>query len=330
MQNQTEEIINLNRTKMVDGLKKLQEQNIITENEKSQLSQRLNQDLDHYLQHQDIDADGIDKMFLASVKSFENIKINQAVFLVISEAYYAIASQRMMKDFPKIEMAIQTNTANTRRNWFEKYQKTEDKFADLILQIQREKKLAFHKAVTNEDFDDIIALVTKIKNDSTLTNATIKKDLIDGMEKYADKEDTAKSQIFNFYYGIAYIKNIEIINEINIYQNKNRKKPEPPSYIKLKSQTAGRFKVLLDEGMITAEQHNFITQMMLQDIARFEANAAMDKDKAKERLLNILAKLKDEELDTEDREAISEIYFQLSQKAGVDINNNLNKWLYDF
>lgn len=107
---QTAEIINLNRKTIADELLKLQQENGISAKDATQLNKRLNEDLDHYLLHQDIDAKGIEQLFLASVKSFEHIKINQSVFSVILVAYHSITSQRMMRDSPKMDMTIQLNT----------------------------------------------------------------------------------------------------------------------------------------------------------------------------------------------------------------------------
>lgn len=326
---QTAEIISMNGKKITDELLKLQQENLISAKDASQLNKRLNEDLDHYLLHQDIDTKGIEQLFLESVKSFENIKINRSVFTVIQSAYHSITSQRMMRDPAKIDMTIQLNTNNMMNQWFENYQTDGDKLTDLITQVQKEKRLALDKDITAAEYDEMINTVNKIKNDSLISKEQLKEMLIAGMRKHANKSNNSNLAILNVYGAIDRIKKLGIEKELSAIYEKKWVKPKEPSYAEMKQQVTSRFTVLLKEEHISQNEFTLLTNTLINDIAYCESAAINDKGKIKEQLLKGLSILKPMALDTEDREAITDWYFMLSQKKGVDIKNELNKWLYD-
>lgn len=99
-----------------------------------------------------------------------------------------------------------------------------------------------------------------------------------------------------------------------------------PTYLKLKADILGRFKVLLSEEMITSLEYKFYTETITKDIRFCETNT--DTAKVKLQLLAGLRKMENAELDTEDREAIVGCYFILFEKHGIDMKKQLNKWLY--
>lgn len=104
-------------------------------------------------------------------------------------------------------------------------------------------------------------------------------------------------------------------------------KPLPlPTYIKLKADMLGRFKLLLSEEMISSLEYRHYTETITKDIRFCETNT--DTAKVKLQLLAGLRQMENAELDTEDREAIVDCYFILSEKHGIDIKKQLNKWLY--
>ncbi len=331
MKSQTEEIININRPLLNDDLKKLADEKIITQDEFKQIHERLNADLDYYLKHQDIDLKGLEKMFFETIKSFENIKINQAIFIVISSrTYHLITSQIAMRQFPikQEDYAIQSQLKNVMNNWFDNYQNDSEKMADLISDINKQKELKIYADISSSEYDEILSTITRIKNETTISNHELKKILTDGMLKYCNKSNESNLAILNIYGGIDRIKKLGINKQLSEIYQKKWTKPKEPSYAEIKQQVSSRFKMLLTEEMIS--QHNFdtFTKTIIQDVDFCEKNT--DKTQIKTQLLSSLKKLKTAELDTEDREAITDWYFILSQKKEVDIKIELNKWLYDF
>ncbi|ERJ57399.1 hypothetical protein [Sphingobacterium paucimobilis] len=99
-----------------------------------------------------------------------------------------------------------------------------------------------------------------------------------------------------------------------------------PTYTKLKADMLARFKLLLSEEMITSLEYRHYTETITKDIRFCETNT--DTAKVKLQLLDGLQKMENAELDTEDREAIVDCYFILSEKHGIDIKRQLHKWLY--
>ncbi len=127
---QIEEIINLNRIHLADDLKKLEDQNIITQSESQQMNEQLNADFDFYLTHQEIDLKGLEKMFFETIKSFENIKINQPIFIVISSrVYHVITGQITVRQSPikQEDYIIQSQLNNVMNDWFDNYQSENEK-----------------------------------------------------------------------------------------------------------------------------------------------------------------------------------------------------------
>src|SRR5690554_219218 len=331
MKSQTEEVINLNREKMNADIKALQQQQIITSKEANQIAERLNADLDYYLWHQDIDLPGLEKRFFETVNSFENIEITQPIFAVISGTYYMITGSISVKDYPKISkenFEVQPKLNTIMNNWFDNYQNDTEKIADLIAQINKQKELKIYTDISLTEYDEMISTITRIKNDTAISNDELRKIVTDGMLKYCNKSNESNLAILNIYAGIDRIKKLGIDKELSeIYQQKWTK-PKEPDYSEIKQQTSSRFQMLLSEEMITKQEFTFYTKTIVGDVAFCEKN----KDKAliKTQLLSSLKKLKMAELDTEDREAIVDWYFLLSQKSKIDIKNDLNKWLYDF
>ncbi len=110
-------------------------------------------------------------------------------------------------------------------------------------------------------------------------------------------------------------------------EQRSSSKPLPlPTYIKLKADMIGRFKLLLSEEMISSLEYRHYTETITKDIRFCETNT--DTAKVKLQLLASLQQMENAELDTEDREAIVDCYFILSEKHGIDIKRQLNKWLY--
>ncbi|AZB01839.1 DUF4844 domain-containing protein [Chryseobacterium joostei] len=161
-----------------------------------------------------------------------------------------------------------------------------------------------------------------------ISNEELKKILTDGMMKYCNKSNESNLAILNIYDGINRIKKLGIDEQLSTIYQKNWTKPKEPDYAEIKQQVSGRFKMLLTKEMITKQEFENYTQTIIQDVEFCEKNK--DKEQIKARLLLSLKSLKNAGLDTEDREAISEWYFLLSQKNKIDIKNDLNKWLYDF
>lgn len=328
---QTEEIINLNRTQLNDDLNKLEKQKIITKTQSKQINERLNSDFDYYLKHQDIDLKGLEKMFFETVKSFENIKINQSIFIVISSrTYHTITSQIAIREFPikQENYVIQSQLNKVINDWFDSYQNDSEKIADVIFQTNKEKELKSYPDISSSEYDDIISALTRIKNDSTISNDELKKILTEGMLKYCNKSNNSNLAILNIYSSIDRIKKLGIAKQLSDIYQKKWTKPKEPTYPEIKQQVLGRFKALLTADVISEQEYQSYTQIIIRDVEFCEKNK--DKAQVKAQLLSGLKKLKTAELDTEDREAITDWYFILAQKTGVDIKNDLNKWLYDF
>jgi hypothetical protein len=326
MNNQTTEIINHNRTQLSDNLKKLESQKIISSAESKQISDRLNSDFDYYLQHQDIDFKGVEKMFSETTKSFENIKINRSIFTVIQSTYHAITAQITMRHMPmkQEDYKIGVDLVQVANQWFENYQSDEDKLTDLITQIDKEKQLNHYPDISADEYDQIINTVTKIKADTTISDTELKKILMDGMQTYCNKSNGSNLSILNMYDAVNRIKKLGISEELSAVCQRNQSKPKEPSYSEIKQQVLGRFKILLTEEMISQGDFELLTSTILNDVEFCEKHT--DKPEIKAQLLSGLKKLKIVELDTEDREAITDWYFILSQKAGVDIKSDLNTW----
>lgn len=330
MKNQTEEIININRELMNNDIKALQQQKIISETEAKQIQEQLNADLDHYLQHQNIDLPGLEKMFLETVKSFENIKINQAIFSVIIRAYGNITGQITMRNSPikQEDYAVQSQLNKVMNNWFDDYQNESEKITDLITQINNQKQAKIYPDISSAEYDEMISTITRIKNDTTLSSDEIKKILTAGMLKYCNKSNDANLAILNIYNGMDRIKKLGIHEELMaIYQNKHSQ-AKVPTYAEMKQQVSERLKILLTEEMIDQLQYELLITKINKDIGFCESNA--NKELVKPQLLSSLKKLKAMELDTEDREAVAEWYFLLAQKSKINISKELNVWLYDF
>lgn len=98
------------------------------------------------------------------------------------------------------------------------------------------------------------------------------------------------------------------------------------SYAELKNQITTRFKVLEMEEMITGEERKYLTGILISDVEFFENNS--DTVALKNQVLISLKKMKTAELDTEDREAIAHWYFVLTQKKAINVEDDLNRWLY--
>lgn len=330
MKSQTEEMINLNRVNLNADLKKLKEEKTITQNEFKQIQERLNADLDYYLKHQDIDLAGLEKMFFETTKSFENIKINQPIFLMIISTYGNITSQIAMRQFPmkQEDYAIQSQLNNVMNNWFDNYQNDSEKIADHISQINKQKQAKIYTDISSIEYDDIISTITRIKDDTTISKEELKKILTEGMLKYCNKSNESNLAILNIYGGIDRIKKLGIDKQLSEIYQKKWTKPKEPSYSEVKEQVSSRFKMMLNEDIISKHIFDTYTKLIMKDIEFCEENT--NREEIKTQLLSSLKKIKTEELETENREAIAEWYFILSQKTKVDIKSDLNKWLYDF
>lgn len=213
--------------------------------------------------------------------------------------------------------------------WFEDYQNQNDKLTDLIVQIQKEKRLAVYKDIRSAEYDEMINTVNKIKNDSLISKEQLKEMLIAGMRKHANKSNNSNLAILNVYGAIDRIKKLGIEKELSAIYEKKWVKPKEPSYADMKQQVTGRFTVLLNEEHISQNEFTLLTNTIINNIEYCEKAATNSKEEIKGQLLKGLSILKPMALDTEDREAITDWYFILSQKKGLDIKKELNSWLYD-
>ena len=330
IKSQTDDAINLNRKSLYEDLKKLEDEKIITQNEFKQINDRLNSDFDYYLKHKDIDLPGLKKMFLETIESLENIKINQPIFSIIFSTYENIASEIEIHNIPRKQeiYGIQTKLENVMKIWFENYQTESEKLTDLIAQINKEKELDAFKDISASEYDDIIATVTKIRNDTTISDNELKKILIDGMLKYCNGSVNSNLSILNFYASIDTIKKLGINDKLSAIFNRSKIKPEEIDYSEIKKQVTGLFKILLEDKLITQPEFENYTQIIIKDVEYCEKNK--DTAQIKEQLVSSLNKLKIEERDKKEKELITYWYFILSKKTNVDIKSELNKWLYDY
>ena len=330
IKSQTDDAINLNRKSLYEDLKKLEDEKIITQNEFKQINDRLNSDFDYYLKHIDIDLPGLKKMFLETTKSFENIKINQSIFSIIFSTYKNIASQIEIHNIPRKEeiYAIQTKIEDVMENWFVNHQNESEKLTDLIAQINKEKEWNGFEDISASEYDDIIATITKIRNDTTISDKEIKKTLIDGMLKYCNGSVNSNLSILQFYASVDTIKKLGINDKLSAIFNRSKIKPEEIDYSEIKKQVTGLFKIMLADKLITQPEFENYTQIIIKDVEYCEKNK--DTAQIKEQLVTSLNKLKIEEQDKKEKELITYWYFILSKKTDVDIKSELNKWLYDF
>ncbi|UIR56783.1 DUF4844 domain-containing protein [Sphingobacterium sp. SRCM116780] len=331
MQNQTQQIIELNKKQTKEETKKLQQQNVLTSAESEQLNNRLVQDLDYYLNHQDIDAKDITRLFKETVQSFENIKITHQVFIVIASTYYCISSQRMMRNYPpKIEMEIQIQVNKAMNDWFAKYQTGNDRLDDLIIQVKNYKKLAFNKDIKADEYTVILNTLTTIRQDGLLTDETMKQMLLIDMAKYANRSNNSNLEILNIYNTVNDIRNLGIEKELTTIYDSNFMQSALPTYSQLKKQVTKRFKWMLQEDLIETEEYVLFTQTILSAIDFCEKSNDDDKEVIKERLVKSIGTLSRSELETEDREAVVDWYYMLAEIKNVNINEELNHWLYPF
>ena len=330
IKSQTDDAINLNRKSLYEDLKKLEDEKIITQNEFKQINDRLNSDFDYYLKRKDFDLPGLKKMFLKTIESLENIKINQPIFSIIFSTYENIASEIEIHNIPRKQeiYGIQTKLENVMKIWFENYQTESEKLTDLIAQINKEKELDAFKDISASEYDDIIATVTKIRNDTTISDNELKKILIDGMLKYCNGSVNSNLSTLNFYASVDTIKKLGINDKLSAIFNRSKIKPEEIDYSEIKKQVTGLFKILLEDKLITQPEFENYTQIIIKDVEYCEKNK--DTAQIKEQLVSSLNKLKIEERDKKEKELITYWYFILSKKTNVDIKSELNKWLYDY
>jgi len=320
MNDQTQEIIQHNRTILKKELGKLEQEKVLKPSEAKQIQERLNADFDYYLQHQNIDLSGLEKMFFTTVKSFENFRINQPIFSRISSTYHVITSQG--------DYAVQLQFNKVVNDWFDSYQTETEKLTDVINQTIKTKQLKIYTDISDAEYDEIIAVISEIKSNTTFSNTEVKKILNEGMLKYGNKSDNSNLEILNIFEAVSRIKKLGISEELLAVYNKNKTQPALPSSPEMKKQILGRFNALLSIEMITQEEFTYYTQTIISDVDFCENS--IDQSQIKTQLLRGLQKLKTAELDTEDREAIAHWYYVLSLKHKVEITTDLNKWLYGF
>lgn len=320
MNSQTKQIIQHNRVVLNDELEKLEREKVLKPSEAKQIQERLNADFDYYLQHQHIDLAGLEKMFFATVKSFENFRITQPVFSRISSTYHVITSQG--------DYAIQLQFNKLLNDWFDKYQTEAEKINDVVNQTIKTKQLKIYMDIPDAEYEEIIATLNKIKNDTTISDDELKKILKAGMLQYGNKSDNSNLEILNIYESVSRIKKLEISEDLLAIYNRNTTQSELPAYPEIEKQILGRFNVLLSEEMITQEEFTYYTQTIIDDVNFCAIHS--DQPQIKPRLLLGLQKLKMAELDTEDREAIAHWYYVLSLKHKIELTSELNKWLYGF
>lgn len=168
---------------------------------------------------------------------------------------------------------------------------------------------------------------------STTYNAIAKQISMRGNPGPISAEDQAiqpaLNQVMNDWFA-QYQKNKDTAEAPTVQTGEEQQpsgKPLPlPTYVKLRADILGRFKVLLSEEMITSLEYRHCTGTITKDIRFCETNT--DTAKIKLQLLAGLRNMENAELDTEDREAIVDCYFVLSEKHGIDIKKQLNNWLY--
>lgn len=331
MNMQTEQIIDHNRTILHEKLKTLETENLITPSESAILSERINLNYDYYLQHPDINLEELKKMFFDSVKSLENIRFNQEKFLILSSSFHAITGQISVRNLPnpikQEDYVIQQQLNKVMNDWFDKYQTEDEKLEDVISSVDNVKKKKIYPSISSDEYDDIIATLNTIKQNKKLSKEDIKNILLEKMQKFCNKDEYANLNLLNIFSGVSRIKNIGIENELDTIYKANQKPIKEPDYSELKMQMTARFNFLLSEGMISQPDYNLYNNIISSDID-FCQNTS-DKNLVKNQLLKNLGKLKDADLDTEDREAIVETYFLLAKKKEIDIKKELNIWLYN-
>lgn len=329
---QTEQIIDHNRIVLQEELKTLETEKLITPSESALLSARINLNYDYYLQHPNINLEELKKMFFDSVKSLESIRFNQEKFTILSSSFHAITGQISIRNFPnpikQEDYVIQQQLNKVMNDWFDKYQTEDEKLEDVILSIENAKKKNIYTSISSDEYDEIIGTLNTIKQNKKLSKEDIKNILLEKMQKFCNKDANANLNLLNIFSSVSRIKNIGIENELNTIYEANRKPIKEPDYSELKKQMKARFNFLLSEGMMSQADCNLYNNMISSDID-FCQNTA-DKNLVKNRLLKSLTKLKDAELDTEDREAIVDTYFLLAKKKEIDIKKELNIWLYNF
>ena len=331
MQNQVHQIVEHNKKQVITEAEKLQAEKVLTQAECEKIKSRLVQDLDYYLNHQDIGEAGITALFKETVGSFQQIKITRQVFTVITTAYYCIASQRMMHHYPPtIEMEIQQQVNKAMNDWFEKYQTNDDRFDDLIFQVANYKKQSALKSITGMEYDAILQTLTTIRKDSMLAKDTVKAMLIEDMRKYCNRDNIVNLELLNIYNTVNQLRQLGIEQELKAIYDANFVPPTPPTYNALKSQVNSRLKWMLSEELITDKDYILFRNTIIADINFCEQAKEKSKLAIKTKLTKSLATLSSQALETEDREAVSEWYFELSKKMEVDIKDELNHWLYPF
>lgn len=237
----------------------------------------------------------------------------------------------MMRNYPpKIEMESQQEVAKSMNNWFEKYQTNDDRFDDLIYQVANYKKQSAHKGLSSAEYDAILHTLTTIRNDSLIAKNTVKAMLIADMHKYCNRDDIVNLELLNIYNTANHLRQLVIEQELKAIYEANHVTIKPPSYKALKEQVNSRLKWMLSEQLISEKDCILFRNTIVADIDFCEQSKDKSKEVIKTRLTKSLATLSSRALETEDREAVADWYFEFSQKVKVDIKDELNHWLYPY
>lgn len=320
------------RKETANRLTEAKDKGYISENEYNLILEQLTADCDKFLLSENaLTCAQIDSMVVKSLGKFENIRINEEVISIITLHYSILSSSNQVRTiFPVGEYC---NPGAIIWPWFELRQTTEDKFNDARNRVKRFQETSFDK-ISSEKVDSVAQRayqdIDKIEVDSTLTEEQIRALIKASLDASiaSEMEMGYTHQVGNIYFRLAKIKDVDE-SDIDAYFLSPENNPEmkPKSDEELKPYVEERLNWMLEEGLVSRTEYSLLKKHMMEDLDAF-LKGSENEEQLLKRASNSLDKLKKVELDTEDREFVAEIYYDMAKRRGVNIADMVNLWLY--
>ena len=335
-----EQMLGFTRTQVTEQIDKLVADGDLTGEEANLLRQRLLGDIETFLAAEKMTAEEVLNMAMVSLDTIgTRIKVDEFIFAPIQQAYTGLQGAAVMTHLNSDNPQHTSNVAAAIWQWFNDSQDDADRFEALrkrtrrITELNNEEK-HLPAGVMQRLEENLLRDIDRIEADTTLTDEEIHSIVTATMQEYEYlQENYVLTSAMQVYQLLGDLRDVDTSDELMAWIGITEDSMHPDYFEmtdeELRSTVTARIEFMHEEGLIGRGDYTTLKNTMPSDIGYFlsENHTPSDLEKQAEKSLKKLARL---HLDTEDREFIAEVYYDLGRRKGLEevFGNKLMEWLY--
>lgn len=215
---QTEDMVNVQRKLLNENIDRLHQEQYIDAEEWEQLRLKLNEELDFYLSHQDLEFEDLKQMFLKTVGSLEGMDLDTHVFTEVSRAYDIISGQidfeNLAKKIESLDTQVEVKMDQFMNEWYLDYQGIGKKIEEILSNIDVLTAGKIFTAVLSGDMSDVEGIMSEINQDLGLDEELLKSRVAVGVKKLDQFAEMDEGNLRELLQNFGKMLDIEINEEV--------------------------------------------------------------------------------------------------------------------